>query len=319
MKKLTFIVTLIAAFMLSSFGNACFAQSSSTVTDSLAMMTANSQFSMEDIITLCVGVIVILAILFILGHMIYVRYIKKPYNTFDVSYFKEVRAMKSGALPTYSESEANALGGEIDEAISLFSIEDSYDSGETFMCIGKNKDMKKALATYKKAVSYAPTDEAVVDKLNHLADLINENNVRHHFHGSKALIWVSGIIGLLIGIMMICSEEVGAGIGAILFFGVSVFLYIIACQGPAWLMAKKLRKGSGHASNSMIAGVFGMIAGAKTVRTTTKWSDGSTTVEDDHSQHWIALVLGIMIFVTMAVFLFVFTLWNYLRNYVFYF
>lgn len=298
--------------------NVMFAQDTTTVTTAVTdqIPAESSGIDWAEVQEIIIAAVFLLAILFILGHMIYVRYIKKPLATYEVSDFKEIRKNAAEAMPAI---DAKAMLENINAAIALFSTTDYYDDGEEFLCVSKNSEMKKALATYEETVAAAPENEEVVDALNELANHINENNVRHHFHGSKALIWVSGIVGLIVAIIMFCSDEIWGGVSLILFFGVSIFLYIIACQGPAWLMAKRLRNQSGHASNGIIAGVFGMIAGAKTVRTVTKYDDGSKEVSDDHSEHFAALIVALFVFIVIAFTLSLFSLWNYLRNYVFYF
>ena len=77
-------------------------------------------------------------------------------------------------------------------------------------------------------------------------------------------------------------------------------------------------KRRGTLSAGCLAAVFGFIASAQTVRTVTKWSDGTKTVEDDHSQHWIFLIIGLAILAMIAFFLALWGFFNYIRNYVLY-
>lgn len=62
-----------------------------------------------------------------------------------------------------------------------------------------------------------------------------------------------------------------------------------------------------------------MIAGAQTVRTVYKFSDGHKEYEDDHSQHWIAWALGLVLLVFIAMLMAFWSFINYIRNYVLYF
>ena len=62
-----------------------------------------------------------------------------------------------------------------------------------------------------------------------------------------------------------------------------------------------------------------MIAGAKTYKTVTKWSDGTTTTDTDNSETGIALIIALVVFVFLTFFLWVIAIWNYLRNYVLHF
>jgi hypothetical protein len=43
-----------------------------------------------------------------------------------------------------------------------------------------------------------------------------------------------------------------------------------------------------------------MIAGARTVRTITTWSDGSEIKSDDYSRHWIALAIALAVLAIMT-------------------
>lgn len=333
MKKTITLISIIIMMIVSTSTNSLSAQNKKSVQDTTVTEQTSSLedskltdsetsegINWEKVLILVIQIIILLAILSLIAHMVYNRYFKKYLALFEDSYFKEIRNTTTG-LP--SENVANSLIIDIKEAIALFSTIDNtyYEDGSELKCITKNSEIKKAIATYKKVVSAAPTDKDVINELNTLADLINENNVRQVFHGSKALLWVTGIIGLLLGIIVaFAMEEIWwTGLCVMAFFGINAYLYYISCQGPAWLMAKRIRKNSGHASNTLIASVFGMMASAKTVRTTTKWSDGTKTVDDDNSQHYIAWILGAIVFVFVAVYLFIFTLWNYARNYVFYF
>ena len=43
-----------------------------------------------------------------------------------------------------------------------------------------------------------------------------------------------------------------------------------------------------------------MVGAAQTVTTVTKWSDGSTTRDDDHSQHLFAIILAVIVIAILA-------------------
>ena len=75
----------------------------------------------------------------------------------------------------------------------------------------------------------------------------------------------------------------------------------------------------GNIHNGIFAGVFGLLAGAQTVRTIYKFNDGHKEYSDDHSQHWIALAIGLVVLFVLAMMMAFWALLNYLRNYVLYF
>ena len=321
--SLFFVVALMLMSTTTTFAQKAGDVSSNTtqaVTNSVNSGGGSQGFDWNIVLEAATTIFGVLVILGIMAHMVYVRYFKKGFPTYDVSYFEEIRSLTSPEMLPQGKDD-NALLDEIQNANSLFHVEDTYKDGTTFMCVEKKSEMKKAMATYKNIVAAAPTNQTVVDELNVLVNHINENNVRHHFHGSKTLLWIAGVVGLIFTIVMFCggSGSFWSGFGTMMFFGVNIYLYILACQGPAWLMAKRLRKNSGHASTGIFAAVLAMIGGTKTVRTVTEWSDGTTTSEDDNSQHFIAWGIGLIVVVMMAFFLAAFALWNYLRNYVFLF
>ena len=68
-------------------------------------------------------------------------------------------------------------------------------------------------------------------------------------------------------------------------------LYVVASRTPQFLIDKRALRGGGNIHNGIFAGVFGLLAGAQTVRTIYKFNDGHKEYSDDHSQHWIALAI----------------------------
>ncbi|MBR3932254.1 MAG: hypothetical protein IKJ46_06765, partial [Tidjanibacter sp.] len=139
------------------------------------------------------------------------------------------------------------------------------------------------------------------------------------FDVSKPLLWTVGIVSVLMCILMGSSEGFGAVIGMAVMFGINIGVYLLACQAPNWLALKREEKGRGKSSSGLIAGVLGMIAGAKTYKTVTKWSDGTTTTDTDNSETGVALIIALVVFVFLTFFLWVIAIWNYLRNYVLHF
>ena len=86
------------------------------------------------------------------------------------------------------------------------------------------------------------------------------------------------------------------------------------------MILKEYSKG-GNKSNflsGVLGGLLGGVAAAKTVRTVTKWDDGTTTVDDDHSQTWFALIFLLIGCVILACVSWIVAFINYLRNYVIY-
>ena len=57
--------------------------------------------------------------------------------------------------------------------------------------------------TFSQVIGMCPTDADVIERLNSLTDVINSGEERH-FDGSKKLIWLGVIVGILMYWMMGC-------------------------------------------------------------------------------------------------------------------
>ena len=60
------------------------------------------------------------------------------------------------------------------------------------------------------------------------------------------------------------------------------------------------------------------VAAAKTYKTVTTYSDGTTKTETDNSETWISLIFGLIIMVLLSLLLSLISVINYLRNYIIY-
>ena len=164
--------------------------------------------------------------------------------------------------------------------------------------------------TFVQVIGMCPTDADVIERLNSLTDVINSGEERH-FDGSRKLIWLGFIVGILMYWMM--------GVGMMFSTLIATGLYVVASRTPQFLIDKRALRGGGNIHNGIFAGVFGLLAGAQTVRTIYKFNDGHKEYYDDHSQHWIALAIGLVVLFVLAMMMAFWALLNYLRNYVLYF
>lgn len=209
-----------------------------------------------------------------------------------------------------TEEEYNQCVNLLEDAFAVWTIQSQTENGEEIRKPTKMKQIKASSLLIDQAIALRPTDQEVIDRINELTDVINSNEKRY-FDGSKALVWLGVIVGILLGFVM------GPGVSILTL--ISTGCYILASRTPAFLVEKRANRGGGNIHNGMIAGIFGMIAGAQTVRTITTYSDGHKEYEDDNSQHWIAWILGLCLLVAIALFMALWAIINYLRNYVFYF
>lgn len=264
---------------------------------------------MSEILTLLAILLVIAAIIAWIGHMIYERFFRKPMPTYTIEDFQRLRTEQG--LP------ADASNEEIDKASALLSGAKEgwkYDNEYDIDWIPTKKVYKHTTNTIKEVIALKPTTTATVEALNELIDEMNYMNKRTS-DLSKPLLWTVIIVSVLM-----CVIAGGGGLFAMICsFGLNIGVYLLACQAPNWLALKREEKGRGKASSGIIAGMLGMIAGAKTYKTVTKWSDGTTTTDVDNSETGMALIISIVVFVFLTFFLWAIAIWNYLRNYVLYF
>ena len=106
---------------------------------------------------------------------------------------------------------------------------------------------------------------------NSLTDVINSGEERH-FDGSRKLIWLGVIVGILMYWMM--------GVGMMFSTLIATGLYVVASRTPQFLIDKRTLRGGGNIHNGIFAGVFGLLAGAQTVRTIYKFNDGHKEYSD---------------------------------------
>lgn len=255
-------------------------------------------------------ILILLVYFGIIGHMVYVFFKGDRYKTqFTVAGMVAQRT-EQGKPSEMSEDEYNQCVNLLESAFCLWSIDGQTENGEELRKPKKMKQIKSSAMYIDQAIALQPTEQDIIDRINELTEVINSNEKRY-FDGSKPLVWLGIIVGILFGFIM------GWGTAALTL--ISTGCYILASRTPAFLVEKRANRGGGNIHNGMIAGIFGMIAGAQTIRTITTYSDGHKEYSDDHSQHWIAWILGLCLLVAIAAFMALWALVNYLRNYVFYF
>lgn len=246
----------------------------------------------------------------VIGHMVYVNFIagKRYKEVFTPEYFRQNR-MDRGLNEYASREEDLEVRTLLERAFEEWPVVDT--SGEqVYRKPKKMKQIKSAAALIDQAIALAPTDSETIDRLNELTDVVNSNEERSFF-GSKTLIVIAIVVCAVFSYFMFTPIAIVSTV-------LGVIMYILASRTPAFLIDKRVEKGRGSLSKGVLGGVLAMIAGAQTVRTVTTWSDGSKTKEDDYSQHWIAIFIGIIVIVLLGIYIALWALVNYLRNYVLY-
>lgn len=241
-------------------------------------------------------------------HMLIVLFRGKLRTDYSVNYFVKKRVAKGRSMEASEE--------ENQQVINL--LEEVYDQWQTVNIDGNEiyipysgSVVRKSYAAIKEAVAIAPTNEKAVELLNAFSDSLN-NCMARSFNGSKLFIGISIAIGALFGYVATPLFS--------LFVGCGIVLYILASRKATWQECKDYVKGRNQRGfiNGIIAGLLGGVATARTFRTVTKWSDGTTTVEDDHSETWVALIFLFIGCVILSVAIYIIAAINYLRNYLFY-
>lgn len=268
----------------------------------------DNSITMEDVVDALIALLVIAALLGSVIHMIYIltrpKHFPHPYTVEDI---KQMR-IAAGKAAEATDEENKAAYEALEKCFDTWKVFENEEGEEDKVPVNK-KMVDATEACVNNCLEIMPTDPELIDAMNEVCDLININWSRA-FSGNKMLIWL--------GIGMILLMVFTAGWIATPFFIFSLALYILSCYKPTFMHNKDAFKTRGTLSAGCLAAIFGFIASAQTVRTVTKWSDGTKTVEDDHSQHWIHLAIGLTILIIIA---FLLALWgfiNYLRNYVLY-
>lgn len=270
----------------------------------------NSQKKSTDVTEIVLSVLFLVIALGMVGHMLYLLFRGDRYKKiFTIEDMKAERTAQNKP-EQMSEEEYNKAISILEEAFEKWSVVEHDENGGEIRKPTKMKQITASALLIDQVIAMQPTEEDIIERLNDLIGVINSNEKRY-FDGSKALIWVGGIVGILLWFIMAPS----VGIMTLIATGI----YIIASRTPAFHIEKRAKRGGGNIHNGLIAGIFAMIAGAQTVRTITTYSDGHKEVDDDNSQHWIAWILAIILFIAIAVFMFVWAFINYIRNYVLYF
>ena len=261
-----------------------------------------------DIASIIINTLVLMAYIAMIVHMIYVNYKGVRYKkAISVEEMKSERIAQNKP-EEMSEQEYNQAVDYLQRVLDTWTVVGQNEEGVDLKKPTKMKQINASALLLDQAIALQPTDQEMIETINELMDVINSNEIRY-FDGSKPLVWLGVIVGIIF-----CFISIGMGVLTLISTGA----YILASRTPVFLIEKRNNRGGGNIHNGMIAGIFAMIAGAK-VRTIYKYSDGHKEYEDDHSQHWIALALGLVLLVVIASFMALWAIFNYLRNYVLYF
>lgn len=289
-------------------------QIDSLATSPVASQNATNGTSFKEII---LSILIFGGALFIIAHMLYILFKGRrfPKDNFTVNYFQEARQRKE--LPTdSSETENSTCWEALQNAYMCWSNIEIDEENDEYRKPKKMKEIIKSGKFLDQVVDLAPTDIEVIKTLNEYKEVVRTNEERS-FNGSWKLIILGLILTVVVG--LITKSEARGFILSTLsygaFFWVPVIVYYISGLTPQFLIEKREKRGGGNVSSGLVLLALGILGGGQTIRY--KYSDGST--EDDNSQHVIALIIGVIALVIVALTIFIWAIVNYLRNYVLYF
>lgn len=268
---------------------------------------------LNSVVEVLVAIALFALVLFFAGHMFYEIFMNR-FNPVTAESLREERSKNPlGMELTPEEREEVATLCQKMETDCF--TEYQYEDGNSVLLPTTHQQMKKLHNIIKRIIEIAPyDDEECISLLNDTIDMYNEANKRE-FVGSKALIWLVVIVSVLLAWL-------SSHWSMLITFGINLVLYYMSAMRAHFMMYRREMAGKSAGGKqwiaAMFAGLFGAVATAPTYRTVTKWSDGSTTTEDDNSQTWFTLGLTLVVAVFVTIFMFVVTLVNYLRNYVLY-
>lgn len=224
-----------------------------------------------------------------------------------------------------NENKSNVSSEEEDE-LAMNYLNDLFDHWTTVSDAGeeelkaptKRKHIDRALIELDKVKDIASTDPDVIDRMNELGGVVNVNSKRS-FSGSKALI----VVSLVLTIIMIyfLKSDHNSYFGVIMktwWLWGSLIFYIVASYAPQFLIDKRLRTlGSSNFSSGLVGFFAGMFFAAPTFSTLTRYTDGTSSRSTDFNFFGLLIMLiGLML---IGMFIIVFGLLNYIRNFVLYF
>jgi hypothetical protein len=259
------------------------------------------------------GLLLVLAIPFAICHILYVLLFEdRKIVPHTVEEFKQMRRL-TGRPEDLPEEEENRIRRELAQVWLSFTQIETEDGTQVIPT--NRKQIVAARKGLLACIESAPTDP---DSVNEYNDCVEHYKAcrKRSFTGSTFFIIISALV--YVAIFFLAEHE-----WRILLFGsLNIAFYVFATLEPAFVYQTKLLKGKDMskpgAMTRIMAGLLGFAVAGESYRIITKWSDGTTTTEDDHTGFFVQLLIGFALMIVVSYFMFVVSLINYLRNYVLY-
>jgi len=257
--------------------------------------------------------ILVLAVVMIV-HMIYELFIRK--NPFaPISLQEMITQRETEGLPAMmSQEEYDQCSQLMDDEYARWTpIPGNVNNARLYT---SKKEMDHAINTFNQIRALKPTDQELIDICNVYLSVGTDGRKRQ-FNGSMALLIIVALLAALV--IFIAGKE--GGYQMAVFFALMGVIYYMSSLTPTFLLFDRELSGSNGKGcmGAVFAGLGGMILGARTIKTTTKWSDGTTSTDYDNTEHTVSWVIALIVTFIVVCTLLIWSFFNYLRNYVFYY
>lgn len=247
---------------------------------------------------------------------------KNYYTSVTLDEMKEKRK-DEGLKPEMTEEEINQASEKLEEAFSLWgNVETGVDpeSGEEieYRNPSGKKQVNKSVALLEEVKAMYPTDQAVVDRMNELGEVV-KYNMKRKFAGSK-WVFIVIVLGQLL-IMTMMGWTFGNFLKTWLIWGGGIYYYF-ASLAPRYLIEKRLKNfGKFKITSGILAGIFGALMSTPVTQdVVTHWDDGSKSRSTElNAGFFIMIIIAVLAIMAIAFFNIVLGVIAFFRNFVLYF
>ncbi|MBQ9232217.1 MAG: hypothetical protein IJ190_13715 [Prevotella sp.] len=286
-----------------------------------AFMASNSMCLMaqtynesDDFTEVAIVILILVLSVIMVVHMIYELFIRK--NPFAPISLEEMKAQREAeGLPVLMSQEEYEQCSKLmdDEYAQWTPIPGNVNDARLYT---SKKEMDHAIDTFNQIRALKPTDKNLIDICNVYLS-VGADGRKRQFNGSMVLLILVALFAALF--IFIAGKE--GGYQMALFVILMGGIYYMSSLTPTFLLFDRELNGSNGKGcmGAVFAGLGGMILGARTIKTTTKWSDGTTSTDYDNTEHTVSWVIALIVTSIVIFTLFIWSFFNYLRNYVFYY
>lgn len=250
--------------------------------------------------------LMLIALCAAMWHMIKENYRTKYRTDYNTAEFCKNR-MDQGLSVSMSDEENTHARNLLDEVYDAWT-RTTLPNGEEIFCPMTREAIFITRKKMAEVIAMNPTDKEVVERINAFNETLSVA-FKREFNGSKPFMWVTGIFAGLTAFL---------GCYPLLFFAFGLVFYWLASRPPLFMTIRKELKGTDTKSSIftyVIGLVLSLIGSARTYKTVTYWSDGTTSTDYDNSEFWFYTIIGIAVMTFLATLIILVGLINYIRNY----